>query len=570
LSSLRLIKMLQDGTANAKSEVRSDGSRGTKLIFSVALGIPFLLSLRMLVSTQSAMLSPPTARPDATTPTQPFVVVMYFNGECCEHGNRHIINPGDSLESVQQAGLLLVRDRIPQAKSVDLYDEWGLLRTIDGLRSESNVWVVVENALFIWPSVQVGHIYRPSGVPPADPKRPVEIETLSLSPRVYHVRNFLSDTEMADLISSAEAKLQRSHTGIGKEEFNDDRTSRTAWDTSSQNSVRIQHRGFDLLRIPYNVELADAIQIIRYQEGQTYVGHTDYFAEGYSDRFPDRGGTNRFATIFIYLSDVAVGGHTVFPQSRSHAKNMTARHAFSRAAVGNNDDESEVCDQPVGHAKCVKWRATGNCDPAGPRIPSRDQDCSERIPNGESGYCECGNGRRVLRVNCEHSPFLCSNACQGFLSDGTIQTGSTFDKFVRECDSGDGLVVKPSKGDALLFYSQTPIGKLDPTSYHGGCPVLEGQKWAANVWVWNRKRPFFDKTKTGAGSAVKVTFANSRAAVVDLYWQNGKELQQYSSISPGMKWTVDTHAGHVWVAKVADMEVKRWIMSAAKTAIGIS
>ena len=25
-------------------------------------------------------------------------------------------------------------------------------------------------------------------------------------------------------------------------------------------------------------------------------------------------------------------------------------------------------------------------------------------------------------------------------------------------------------------------------SEHGGCPVLEGTKWAANLWVWNGRR----------------------------------------------------------------------------------
>ena len=47
------------------------------------------------------------------------------------------------------------------------------------------------------------------------------------------------------------------------------------------------------------------------------------------------------------------------------------------------------------------------------------------------------------------------------------------------------FAVPPKKGDALLFYSMQPDGALDPLSWHGGCPVLNGTKWAANVWVWN-------------------------------------------------------------------------------------
>ena len=53
----------------------------------------------------------------------------------------------------------------------------------------------------------------------------------------------------------------------------------------------------------------------------------------------------------------------------------------------------------------------------------------------------------------------------------------------RECR--ERFSVAPKKGDALLFYSQQPDGALDPLSFHGGCPVLGGTKWAANVWIWN-------------------------------------------------------------------------------------
>jgi prolyl 4-hydroxylase len=50
------------------------------------------------------------------------------------------------------------------------------------------------------------------------------------------------------------------------------------------------------------------------------------------------------------------------------------------------------------------------------------------------------------------------------------------------------FAVPPRKGDAILFYSQTPDGRLDGTSLHGACPVLTGTKWGANLWVWNACR----------------------------------------------------------------------------------
>ncbi|CAM9507867.1 unnamed protein product, partial [Discosporangium mesarthrocarpum] len=47
------------------------------------------------------------------------------------------------------------------------------------------------------------------------------------------------------------------------------------------------------------------------------------------------------------------------------------------------------------------------------------------------------------------------------------------------------MIVAPRKGEAVLFYSQHPDGRVDTTSQHGACPVIQGQKWAANLWVWN-------------------------------------------------------------------------------------
>ena len=58
-------------------------------------------------------------------------------------------------------------------------------------------------------------------------------------------------------------------------------------------------------------------------------------------------------------------------------------------------------------------------------------------------------------------------------------------------DCGSALTVPPSPGDAIMFYSMHPIGApdgvLDMSSLHGGCDVVEGVKWGANVWLNNRR-----------------------------------------------------------------------------------
>jgi len=51
------------------------------------------------------------------------------------------------------------------------------------------------------------------------------------------------------------------------------------------------------------------------------------------------------------------------------------------------------------------------------------------------------------------------------------------------------IAYKPKKGTALLWYNHEMnketgwIGPLDKMSYHGGCDVIKGTKWAANNWI---------------------------------------------------------------------------------------
>lgn len=58
----------------------------------------------------------------------------------------------------------------------------------------------------------------------------------------------------------------------------------------------------------------------------------------------------------------------------------------------------------------------------------------------------------------------------------------------KHCDKAN-LVYKPKKGTTLLWYNHVIdeetgwLGKLDERSYHGGCDVTRGVKWAANNWL---------------------------------------------------------------------------------------
>jgi len=49
----------------------------------------------------------------------------------------------------------------------------------------------------------------------------------------------------------------------------------------------------------------------------------------------------------------------------------------------------------------------------------------------------------------------------------------------------EGLKLKPKQGSAVVFYSMLPDGNLDERSLHAGTPVQKGEKWIANIFLWD-------------------------------------------------------------------------------------
>jgi len=290
---------------------------------------------------------------------------------------------------------------------------------------------------FQWPAVALGHRRPVSGVYGGDGKQ-VELETLteptenaaSSEPRVFYVHNFLSAAEADEFVKFSTApenpyKMAPSTGGTHKawNQGGDGavlttRTSENAFDITTKQSFDVKKRAFRLLRMNgYQENMADGIQILRYKVGQAYVAHHDYFPTHQSKDFnwdPLSGGSNRFATIFLYLSDVSYGGQTVFPN-------------------------------------CEKLSA------------EKSPELVERL--GESPS---------------------ASELKEFVSNAGLMEGSWEDNLIHKCY--EKFAVPPRRGDAILFYSQRPDGLLDTNSLHGACPILNGTKWGANLWVWNACR----------------------------------------------------------------------------------
>lgn len=65
-------------------------------------------------------------------------------------------------------------------------------------------------------------------------------------------------------------------------------------------------------------ENGEDIQVLRYEHGQKYDPHYDYFA----DKVNIARGGHRVATVLMYLTDVENGGETVFPNAEVSAQRL--------------------------------------------------------------------------------------------------------------------------------------------------------------------------------------------------------------------------------------------------------
>ena len=138
------------------------------------------------------------------------------------------------------------------------------------------------------------------------------IEQISWSPRAQVYHNFLTPEECDHLVEMARPRMSVASvvdkkTGASKP--SDVRTSTGHFIRRAEDAVvrRIEERIAAFAMVP--VDHGEGIQILRYERGQKYDPHFDYFTD---DENVKHGG-QRVATVLMYLSDVERGGETVFP-----------------------------------------------------------------------------------------------------------------------------------------------------------------------------------------------------------------------------------------------------------------
>ncbi|XP_020087345.1 probable prolyl 4-hydroxylase 4 [Ananas comosus] len=167
--------------------------------------------------------------------------------------------------------------------------------------------------------------FSDSPVAVADPSRS---KPLSWKPRAFLYEGFLTDEECDHLISLAKSELKRSAVAdnlSGKSMLSEVRTSSGMFISKGKDPIvaGIEDKIAAWTFLPK--ENGEDIQVLRYEHGQKYDPHYDYF----SDEVNTVRGGHRIATVLMYLTDVAKGGETVFPSAeesprhRGHANDDT-------------------------------------------------------------------------------------------------------------------------------------------------------------------------------------------------------------------------------------------------------
>mmetsp|Transcript_24376 Transcript_24376/g.30649 ORF Transcript_24376/g.30649 Transcript_24376/m.30649 type:complete len:642 (+) Transcript_24376:200-2125(+) len=357
-----------------------------------------------------------------------------------------------------------------------------------------HLYAVPAGRLFVFAPSFVGETFVLHHVDHPSNPNPITLRVLSVSPRVFDLMNFFEEEESRAIVDKAlretseTHRIKRSSTGASGYNVNSQRTSENGFDTHGTAAIAVKQRSLSMLGFDEYVEsYTDGLQVLRYNKTTAYIPHMDWIDDPgrvNPHDFHSAGvGTNRFATVLLYMTNLETGdgGETVF------------KHGW-----------------PVGLP--VEERRT------------RPDVLKELRQTGEVSF---------------------------------LKEGSWEENMVADCRSR--LSIKPHSGRAVLFYSQHPNGEEDSSSLHGGCPVLHGEKWAANNWVWNGPRGGFpgapfnknfkgteEEKNPGQLSGVfrnhgtDPTYSNAKLFFQETFWDD---------FGAGKTIRVNTYYGHEWNVK---------------------
>jgi len=181
------------------------------------------------------------------------------------------------------------------------------------------------------------------------------------APRILYSKNFLSSEDCDRILKETVNRFQRSQVAAtqknGTSALKDDvRTSSGAWLQRSRREVaKFTSKISQWSQIPRTH--GESVQILKYEIGQEYRPHYDYFDPAvYSRAYIENGG-QRKASVLCFLSDVEEGGETIFP-----FPNIKVKPSKGAAVLWFNTYQNGTLDKKSAHGgapvkKGIKYAA---------------------------------------------------------------------------------------------------------------------------------------------------------------------------------------------------------------------
>jgi len=191
------------------------------------------------------------------------------------------------------------------------------------------------------------------------------------APQIVFLDHFLSNDECAALIECGQPRLEPSSVVLENGEIKPHvaRTSRGAMLPRALTPVvaGVERRIAALCDWP--VERGEGFQILRYEPGQEYLPHYDWFKDprtGASesalraDALGSRVATwgQRVATLLLYLNDVPEGGATTFPRLGLSVQPKKGSVLYFANLTENGERDTRALHAGAPVKKGVKWVAT--------------------------------------------------------------------------------------------------------------------------------------------------------------------------------------------------------------------
>jgi prolyl 4-hydroxylase len=172
--------------------------------------------------------------------------------------------------------------------------------------------------------------------------------------------NFMTPAECDELISQAKSRLTRSRTfdpKTGESMENPIRTSHGMFFRRGETPLiaYIEQKISAITGVP--IDHGEGLQVLRYEVGQEYKPHHDYFdatRPGYENI--DGGAGQRIATFMVYLNTPQKGGGTSFPESNILVEACKGNGLLFRYPTLNKESKTLHGGTPVQAG--VKWAAT--------------------------------------------------------------------------------------------------------------------------------------------------------------------------------------------------------------------